>query len=129
MPFRPIAMDHIVLRCVDVDATLAWYCETVGLTPVRLDEWRAGTAPFPSARISRDTIIDFIGRDDEPPGGAESLDHLCIVIEPVDIDEVARSGRFEVVDGPDRRYGARGDGTSLYVRDPDGVTVELRHYD
>ena len=33
-----------------------------------------------------------------------------------------------VLDGPDQRYGARGNGTSLYVRDPDGLTVELRYY-
>ena len=42
--------------------------------------------------------------------------------------QLAASGRFEVLDGPGTRYGARGDGTSLYVRDPEGTTVELRHY-
>jgi catechol 2,3-dioxygenase-like lactoylglutathione lyase family enzyme len=41
---------------------------------------------------------------------------------------VRDSGRFEVLDGPATRYGAQGDGTSLYVRDPDGNTVELRYY-
>jgi catechol 2,3-dioxygenase-like lactoylglutathione lyase family enzyme len=41
---------------------------------------------------------------------------------------VRDSGRFTVVDGPDTRFGARGDGMSLYVKDPDGNTVELRHY-
>jgi hypothetical protein len=40
----------------------------------------------------------------------------------------AASGEFEVLDGPATRFGARGDGTSLDVRDPDGATVELRYY-
>ncbi len=50
------------------------------------------------------------------------------MIEPTDLDALAASGRFEVVDGPGTRFGARGDGQSLYVKDPDGTTVELRHY-
>lgn len=122
---RVSELDHIVLRCRAVDTTLAWYTELLGLQPVRLDEWRNGQAPFPSLRINDGTIIDFIGGRDESLG---HLDHLCLVVEPTDLQALADSGRFEVLDGPDTRYGARGNGTSLYVRDPDGLTVELRHY-
>lgn len=116
--------DHLVLRCADIETTLAWYTTELGLAPVRVDEWRAGNAPFPSVRVSATTILDLI------PGAADDgrLDHLCLVVEPCDLAAVAASGRFEVLDGPDKRYGARGDGTSLYIRDPDGLTVELRHY-
>ena len=46
----------------------------------------------------------------------------------MDLAALADSGRFEVVAGPGQRFGARGVGTSLYVLDPDGNTVELRHY-
>ena len=124
-PLTVTALDHIVLICGDVEVTLRWYIEVLGLPPVRVDEWRDGRAPFPSVRISRDSIIDLI------PGGATGgrLDHLCLVVEPLDLHELAASGRFDVVDGPVARYGARGDGTSLYVRDPDGTVVELRYYD
>lgn len=118
------ALDHIVLRCSDVETTLAWYVERLGLAPVRVDAWRAGDAPFPSARVDPGTIIDFF--EGEPADGR--LDHLCLVVEPTDLDAVKASGTFDVVDGPGRRFGARGDGTSLYVRDPDGTVVELRHY-
>jgi catechol 2,3-dioxygenase-like lactoylglutathione lyase family enzyme len=59
----------------------------------------------------------------------ENADHFCLVVAPTDFDALKASGRFDVVDGPDRRFGARGDGTSLYIRDPDGNTVELRYYD
>ncbi len=96
----------------------------LGLAPVRLDEWRRDEAPFPSVRINDGTIIDLVAG--ETTDGR--LDHFCVVIEPIDLDAVATSGRFDVVEGPGTRYGARGDGTSLYVRDPDGAVVELRHY-
>ena len=122
---RPTALDHIVLRCADVATTLTWYCDEIGLQPERVDAWRRGEALFPSARISADTIIDFLPHR---PDGTSNLDHLCIVIEQTDLAALAASGRFDVVDGPATRSGARGDGTSLYVRDPDGTVVELRHY-
>jgi catechol 2,3-dioxygenase-like lactoylglutathione lyase family enzyme len=123
-PLRPIGFDHVVLVVADVERSLAWYLDEVGAEPVRVEEWRAGQAPFPSFRLSGGSIIDLI------PGerSGQNVDHLCIVVEPIDLAEVAASGRFEVLDGPDTRYGAQGNGTSLYVRDPDGNTVELRHY-
>jgi len=121
---RVTHMDHIVLSCADVELTLAWYTDVLGLAPVRHDEWRQGTAPFPSVRVNEHTIIDLV------PGPTVDgrLDHFCVVIEPTDLDTVARSGLFDVVEGPGPRYGARGVGTSLYVRDPDGAVVELRYY-
>ena len=93
--------------------------------PVRVDEWRAGTVPFPSVRVNESTIIDLIPGD--PTSGR--LDHFCLVVALIDLAEVASSGEFEVLEGPTQRFGARGDGTSLYVRDPDGTIVELRHYE
>ena len=116
--------DHLVLHCQDVETTLAWYGENLGLAPVRLEEWRAGTVPFPSLRVNAHTIIDLLPGD--TPDGR--LDHICLVVEPLDLEALAASGRFEVLSGPGPRYGARGDGTSLYVSDPDGLTVELRYY-
>jgi catechol 2,3-dioxygenase-like lactoylglutathione lyase family enzyme len=121
---RITGFDHLVLRCSDVDTTLAWYLDLLGLEPVRVDEWRRGEAPFPSVRIDDDTIIDLV------PGAADDgrLDHVCIVCEPIDLGALVESGEFDVIEGPVRRFGARGDGTSLYVRDPDGLVVEIRHY-
>jgi catechol 2,3-dioxygenase-like lactoylglutathione lyase family enzyme len=75
-------------------------------------------------RVDAHTIIDLLAASRT----GENTDHLCLVVEPVDLEAVKASGRFEVVDGPATRFGARGDGTSLYVKDPDGNTVELRHY-
>ena len=124
LPLTVQEFDHLVLHCADVEKTLRWYNEMLGLAPVRLDEWRAGKAPFPSLRVNAGTIIDLI------PGSLPDgrLDHICLVIRAVDFDELVASGHFDVLDGPGSRSGARGDGTSVYVRDPDGLTVELRYY-
>jgi catechol 2,3-dioxygenase-like lactoylglutathione lyase family enzyme len=119
-----IGCDHFVLDVADVERSLAFYVGELGLAPVRVDEWRRGEVFFPSARVSESMIIDFVAA--VPTG--ENMNHFCLVIEPVDFDVLIAAGRFEVVDGPGTRFGARGDGTSLYVHDPDGNTVELRYY-
>jgi catechol 2,3-dioxygenase-like lactoylglutathione lyase family enzyme len=116
--------DHLVLRCTDVESTLAWYLDVLGLEPVRVDEWRREEVFFPSVRVSPSTIIDLIPGD---PSG-QRLDHICIVVAPTDLAAMAASRGLEILEGPVPRYGAQGDGTSIYVRDPDGLTVELRHY-
>jgi catechol 2,3-dioxygenase-like lactoylglutathione lyase family enzyme len=117
-------LDHIVLDVTDVERSLSWYTDVLGLEPIRVDEWRRGEVVFPSMRISPSTIIDLLPLD---PSG-ENINHFCLVVAPTDFDALARSGEVDVVDGPGTRFGARGDATSLYVRDPDGNTVELRYY-
>jgi catechol 2,3-dioxygenase-like lactoylglutathione lyase family enzyme len=121
---RVKAFDHVVLNVQDVERALAFYCGPLGLEPVRVDEWRAGNAPFPSVRVSADTIIDIVDKE----RGESNVDHICLVVEPLDWQEVIDAGTFTVLDGPDTRYGARGEAQSIYIRDPDGNTVELRWY-
>ena len=121
---RVVGIDHVVLNVADVERSLAFYCGELGLAPERVDEWRRGEILFPSVRVDADTIIDLLA----VPRTGENADHLCLVVEPLDLDALKASGRFEVVDGPATRFGARGNGTSLYVKDPDGNTVELRYY-
>jgi catechol 2,3-dioxygenase-like lactoylglutathione lyase family enzyme len=121
---RVVELDHIVLNVSDPERAVAWYCDELGLTPDRVDEWRRGEAPFPSARVNEHTILDFFQADRT----GENMNHVCLVIDPVDLEELKDSGRFDVVSGPSKVYGARGTGTSVYVRDPDGNVVELRNY-
>lgn len=126
-----VGFDHLVLRVTDVEASIGWYCDELGLDPVRVEAWRRGEVPFPSLRVSPEVIVDLVppAPDVEPASGpARNLDHLCLVVAPCDLGAVRDSGRFRVVDGPATRFGARGDGTSLYVLDPDDNVVELRHY-
>ena len=124
---RVIGFDHLVLKVSDVERSLAFYCGPLGLAPVRVDEWRAGTAPFPSIRVSPTTIIDLVPKPEDASSGT-NVDHFCLVVEPLDWKQVVDSGEFTVLDGPGERFGARGTAQSLYVRDPDGNTIELRWY-
>ena len=80
--------------------------------------------PVPVRQNQPHTIIDLINGDTS----SGRLDHLCLVITPTDLNELARNGPFDVIEGPCIRSGAQGNGTSLYVRDPDGTTIELRYY-
>lgn len=121
---RVKAFDHLVLNVGDVERALRFYVGRLGLEPVRVAEWRAGESPFPSVRITPETIIDLVGR----PRGESNVDHICLTVEPLDWDDFIRSETFSVLEGPVERYGARGTATSVYVQDPDGNTVELRWY-
>jgi catechol 2,3-dioxygenase-like lactoylglutathione lyase family enzyme len=127
---RVVALDHIVLAVADVERSLSWYREVVGLEPVRVDEWRAGKAPFPSVRIDATTIIDLVSANG-PLAGSGNLDHFCVVCEVTGAAELvawAAASGLQIIEGPDERFGARGIATSIYVKDPDGNTVEFRHY-
>lgn len=117
-------LDHLVLNVADIERSLAWYTDLLGLAQDRVDEWRAGRAPFPSVRINDHTVIDLMTIERT----GHNVDHFCMVVDPSDVDRIATDPRFDVVDGPVERWGARGTGWSVYVLDPDGNTVELRSY-
>jgi catechol 2,3-dioxygenase-like lactoylglutathione lyase family enzyme len=118
-------LDHIVLRVKDPEISVAWYVEKFGFAVHRLEEFRAGTVPFPSVEICPGTIIDLDGRVEAT---GKNLSHFAIEVEPADFVALRGSGEFEKIEGPFRRWGARGPADLLYVDDPDGHTIELRHY-
>lgn len=120
---RVTALDHLVINVADAHRSLAFYAGVLGLAPERQAEWEAGEAPFVSVRIDAGTIIDLM----ELPHDGENVDHLCLVVDD-DVEALAARGDLDVVEGPVDRWGARGMARSLYVRDPDGNTVELRRY-
>ena len=122
MTANPIELDHFVLVVADVERCLAWYQFHLGLVPVRVDEWRNGTAPFPSLRVSEGTIIDVIPGHD---GHRGRLDHICFTVTKGHL-AAARAALPVIEEG--QRFGARGIASSIYVHDPDGLTVELRVY-
>jgi catechol 2,3-dioxygenase-like lactoylglutathione lyase family enzyme len=123
-PVRVTGMDHVVLIVSDVERSVAWYGGQLGIPCERLEEWRRGEVLFPSLRLDVSTLIDLL------PGSPEgrNVDHIALTVEHVDLQELADSGRFDVVAGPADLFGARGQGLGLYVRDPDGHVVELRTY-
>lgn len=126
-------IDHVVIRCKDVERQLEFYVGILGLEPYRVDEYRAGKVFFPSVRVNDGTIIDLFPRPDEEPrgDGPRNLDHYCLTIAATDLSEVAaclRDQGVRVEGEPKKRSGARGDGYSIYVRDFEENRVELRYY-
>ena len=120
---RVTDLDHAVLRCADVERSLTFYCDALGMQGERVEEWRRGEVPFPSVRASSTTIVDLFAA----PRDGVNVDHLCLVVEPVDLDLVAV--RFPGSVRGDHLFGARGYASSLYIKDPDDNTIELRYYD
>jgi catechol 2,3-dioxygenase-like lactoylglutathione lyase family enzyme len=115
--------DHVVVNSTDIERSLAWYCDELGLESVRADDWRRGEALFPSVRVNANTIIDLFPTERT----GENINHYCLVIEPTDLDALA--ARFPEARRADGLFGAQGYASSLYVKDPDGNTIELRYYE
>jgi glyoxylase I family protein len=130
-------LDHIVLNVSDIERSLKFYTDVLGLQAERLDEFKAGKVGFPSVRINGDTIIDLFpaqGPENKFKVGEKrqgNLNHFCMVVEREDfsgiVDYLARH-EIAVHEGPISRWGARGRATSVYFLDPDGNEVEIRCY-
>lgn len=124
-------IDHIVLRVVDLDRMIRFYTEVLGCSVERrqdeigLVQLRAG-----SAMVDLIPVDQKLGRMGGAPPGEEgrNVDHFCFRVEPFDEAAIrAHLDRFDVANGPaESRYGAEGEGPSLYIMDPEGNTVELK---
>lgn len=118
-------IDHVVICVSDVEKSTEWYRAVLGLQPERLEEWRAGTAPFVSLRVDDTTLIDLFHG---PPDG-RNVDHVAYVTNGVDFDRFVSEHGDIVEMGPADLFGARGQGRGVYIRDPDDNRVEIRTYE
>jgi catechol 2,3-dioxygenase-like lactoylglutathione lyase family enzyme len=130
-PFAPIGIDHIVLRVADLHQMLAFYCGVLGCT-VDKEQPGLGLTQLRAGRSLIDlvTLDGALGRKGGAGPGAEgrNLDHFCLTIAPYDEDALQAWLTGHGVEVPEAglRYGAEGEGPSLYVRDPEGNVVELK---
>lgn len=132
MSFEISAIDHLVLRTANMDAMLAFYGEVLGCEIERdvraefgLVQLRAGTGLIDLVEV--DSKLGAMGGG--PPTATENnLDHFCLQVDVMcEQDILARLDAHGIEHGDlERRYGAQGFGNSVYLRDPDGNTVELR---
>ena len=124
-------IDHVVLRVADMDRAVRFYCDVLGchverrVEAIGLIQLRAGAA-----------LIDIVGVKSElgrlggagPGPEGRNMDHFCLTIEP--FDEAALRAHLAdhgiAAGAVKKRYGAEGEGPSLYITDPDGNTVELK---
>lgn len=126
------SLDHIVIRSADVEGLLSFYSEVIGLGVENAGEFRRGEAFFPSLRVDPATIIDLLPQAEGTAAPDRcNMDHFCLVVDAGDwqplLDRLGRAG-VELEMGPLELDGARGVGTGVYIRDPDGNRVELRYY-
>lgn len=137
-----VRLDHLVCWVSDQLRALDFYEQVIGLPGVRAEEFRDGKAPFPSVRVSGDTIIDLMpqnaaNRVDEGTGVSGSaghpLNHFCLALARDDFDaleaRLTRNG-VEVTGTGSNSFGARGIAPGvIYFSDLDGNVIEARYYD
>jgi glyoxylase I family protein len=129
-------LDHIVLNVSDVERSLKYYTEVLGLQGERVKEFREGKVGFPSVRINAGTIIDLFPRKEHSRAltaakNDANLNHFCLVVRANDfagIVDYLKENEISVLAGPVSRWGARGQATSVYFLDPDGNEIEIRCY-
>jgi glyoxylase I family protein len=124
-------IDHLVLRVADLPRMLRFYRDVLGCA-VERDRRDLGLVQLRAGRSMLDLVpVDGpIGRQGGAAPGTQgrNLDHFCLRVEPFDADAIRaelRAHGFEP--GPvEMRYGAEGNGPSIYVADPEGNVVELK---
>jgi catechol 2,3-dioxygenase-like lactoylglutathione lyase family enzyme len=129
--FRPVTLDHLVLRVADLPRMLRFYVEVLGCTVERrLDEIGLVQLRAGGALIDLVPVDGKLGRVGGAAPGKQgrNLDHFCLRIEPFDERAiVAHLACHGVAAGPvEMRYGAQGEGPSIYLSDPEGNVVELK---
>ena len=115
-------LDHVVLRVADIDRAIAFYGDILGcqverrLPEIGLVQLRAGKA-----------MIDLVPRTEDEDEG-RNMDHFAVQIERMDVPALTAHLKRHGIDPGEvrRRYGAEGYGSSIYITDPDGNTVELK---
>jgi len=123
-PLRVEDVDHVVLRCRNPGRTLEFYTQLLGLR----EERRIEAIGLVQLRAGQ-SMVDLIPAAEGEPSPARNVDHFCLGIDAPDMEAVVgylRAQGVEIIGDPTPRYGARGMGLSLYVRDPEGNVVELK---
>jgi glyoxylase I family protein len=130
-PINIALIDHVVIRAVDLERMIMFYSDVLGCRlergpgEVGLAQLRAGQSLIDLVDVQSD-----LGRaGGEPPEhGAPNMDHVCLQVQPWDPDAIIAHLREQGVEVGEivTRYGALGSGPSLYIRDPEGNTVELK---
>jgi catechol 2,3-dioxygenase-like lactoylglutathione lyase family enzyme len=120
--------DHLVLTVADLDKTIAFYEEALGMRAITFGNgWRA--LEFGHNKIN----LHEAGRE-FPPHAARptpgSVDVCFVTATPLDqvIAHLMAKG-IGIEEGPAQKTGASGPITSVYIRDPDSNLIEIASYD
>jgi glyoxylase I family protein len=114
----------VVLRCRDQSRMIDFYTRVLGL----IEERRIDAIGLIQLRAGA-SLIDLVPATDERIESDRNVDHFCLGAEIADLSEAVRylqANAIEIIGEPAMRYGARGMGLSIYIRDPEGNVVELK---
>ena len=128
---KVVGADHTNFRVRDLDASLGFYRDVLGLEPFGLEEYHRGERPIVSLRVTEQFILHLTPDPEFERGSTGGYDHLALVVEDAKPDKLAehlRKSDVEVEKQFESISGALGEGPALYVRDPDGYRVELKFY-
>jgi glyoxylase I family protein len=124
-------IDHLVLRVVDLEGMIRFYCGALGCTIERRQD-EIGLVQLRAGRSMLD-LVPVDGKLGKALGAAptregRNLDHFCLRVDAFDEPAIRRElGALGVEVGPlATRFGAEGEGPSVYVTDPEGNVVELK---
>lgn len=123
-PVKIAEIDHVVFTCRDQKKMLDFYTRIIGLT----EERRIDQIGLIQLRAGR-SMIDLVPAQSAAAQQSKNVDHVCLGIEASDLSSIARylkENSVEVNGEPATRYGARGVGLSIYIRDPEGNVIELK---
>ena len=121
-------IDHIVLTVSDIEQTIWFYCDVLGMEEIEFGENRIALK-FGNQKINLHSIDSDItpGAQYPTPGSTD----ICLISQ-TSIDEVAamlEKHGIEIEEGPVTRSGATGKIISVYCRDPDGNLIEISNYE
>ena len=128
---KVVDADHTNFRVKELDASLGFYQNVLGLEPFGLEEYRRGERPIVSLRVTEHFILHLAPDPEFERESTGGYDHLALVVEDAEPDELAerlQKAGVEVEKQFESISGARGEGPALYVRDPDGYRIELKFY-
>ena len=132
MNIQILSLDHVVFNVADVERSLQFYTETLGLKPERAEEFRVGAAPFPSVRVNSETIIDLFPPEyhrSKPRGN--NVNHITLTVNtpPEQIKAYLGERGVKILREMTGNFGAQGNTAHAFqVSDPDGNTIELHAY-
>jgi catechol 2,3-dioxygenase-like lactoylglutathione lyase family enzyme len=122
-----VGIDHIVITASDLERTLAFYTEVLGMSVLR-EQDRPAALLFGSQKISVHALMKtFEPKAARPTPGSSDF---CLLTDRALADWLERLARHGVAVelGPIERTGARGPMQSIYFRDPDFNLIEVSRY-
>jgi catechol 2,3-dioxygenase-like lactoylglutathione lyase family enzyme len=124
-------IDHLVIRAKDLEEMIGFYCDVVGCTiDKRVDELGLVHLRAGKSMIDLISVEGKLGLTGGAPPEVEkrNMDHLCLRLEDFRVEAILAHLAAHGIEASDvyNNYGAEGYGASIYIKDPEGNTIEFK---